>query len=333
MATQSLKGLKEAPRGVPKSRMETMIVSPTVIGKWQIPDFQRPIKVNTKVLALVEELKSNGGFIPGIITLGILKGGWYIVDGQHRVEAFKLAELKEGIADFRIMEFDTAAEMAEEFWKLNQPLVPMSADDRLRAMEKSNKALQTIRSCCKFVGYGQLWRSPGSPLLSMTTVLRIWDAAKRDSAGSHTGSVGKVVTLLTVEDAEEMSDFLNACFQAWGNDVEYRRMWGSLNLTILAWLWRRIVVGAQVPAAKRATKITRERFIQCMMALSADQNYGDWLYGRRAESEKSPCYARIKQIFVSRIIEAGDHKPLLPAPEWSAYGGSKIASAPRPPSP
>jgi hypothetical protein len=37
---------------------------------WKLPAFQRPLRVNAKVLALVEEIRTEGGVIPGILTLG-----------------------------------------------------------------------------------------------------------------------------------------------------------------------------------------------------------------------------------------------------------------------
>src|SRR6185503_10352812 len=98
-------GAREAPKSK-RSRMETLLVSQAQVASWQNPPFQRPMNVNAKVRSLVDELKTEGGIVPGVVTLGTLpgenKGMPYIVDGQHRLEAFKISDLAECIVDVRI---------------------------------------------------------------------------------------------------------------------------------------------------------------------------------------------------------------------------------------
>src|SRR5439155_2436385 len=42
---------------------------------------------NDKVRALAEQVKADGGVMPGIITLGVVDGVTYLIDGQHRRES------------------------------------------------------------------------------------------------------------------------------------------------------------------------------------------------------------------------------------------------------
>lgn len=50
MSIVNLKG-KEAPKSV-RSAMETLLFTRAEIDGWQLPKFQRPLRVNEKVLAL-----------------------------------------------------------------------------------------------------------------------------------------------------------------------------------------------------------------------------------------------------------------------------------------
>lgn len=334
MTVADLRGLKRAPRSVPKSRMETMVITQDGVRKWQLPDFQRPLKLNHKVLELADLLKKpekEGGLdsvLPGIITLGILRGGWYICDGQHRIEAFRLSELKEALVDVRVMEFESAEDMANEFWQLNDHLVRLTPDDKLRALEKSNEALKTLRSACRFLGYGNVRRGTAAtaPVASVSMVLRMWYAASKDAANiSGAGNVIDLAREMEVSDAKALADFLNACFQAWGNDPAYFRLWTSLNLTILAWMWRRMVTGH---VGVKVTRMTKDLFIACLMALSADKAYLEFLFGRRGEADRSPCYSRIKKIFSHRMAGEGV-RAYFPNAEW-ALGGGRHSPAPPP---
>lgn len=148
-------------RKIPKSAissMETMLVARDQATSWVIPPFQRPLRINDKVRSLAEDLKANGGFISGVLTLGKLKGDRliYLVDGQHRVEAFKISELPEFIADIRTCTYDSMADMADDFVLLQQSLVRMRPDDVLRGLEASTHSLQVIGKTCPFVGYDQI---------------------------------------------------------------------------------------------------------------------------------------------------------------------------------
>ena len=136
-----------------RSTMDTVMITKEGVDEWKLPPFQRPLRVNPRVMEVVEEIRGNGGVIPGVLTIGVLRRTEkYLIDGQHRIEAFKLSGLVEGIADIRLCQFDSMADMGEEFVRLISRLVVMRQDDILRGLEESTPALKTIRNRCPFIG-------------------------------------------------------------------------------------------------------------------------------------------------------------------------------------
>jgi hypothetical protein len=317
-----LKGVREAPKSA-RSAMETLLLTQDEVEHWLTPPFQRPLRVNDKVRAMAENLMQEGGFISGVLTLGLLSGArhYYIVDGQHRIEAFKISGLKEGIADVRIVNFETMADMAEEFVNLNSQLVTMRPDDILRGLEESVPALQSIKSKCDFVGYGQIRReSSSAAVLSMSVALRTWACSKQEAPSSAGGiSAAQLARDMDRDGTASLIDFLLTARAAWGSDPEYYRLWANLNLAISMWLWRRLVVDKS-RGVRRYVVLDRDQFKRCLVALSADEDYVDWLRGRSlGDRDRSPCFVRMKAIFVKRLQE---EKPggriLLPQPEWAS---------------
>lgn len=322
MAIVNLKA-REAPKSV-RSAMETLLFTRSDIENWRVPQFQRPIRVNPKVLALAEELKQNGGMIPGILTLGKIGANktHYIVDGQHRAEAFKLSELAECIADVRIVTFDTMAEMAEEFVNLNSRLVNMRPDDILRSLEESMPALRRLTENCEFVGYGNVRRgNSGSALVSMSLLLRAWFISSNEVPASSAPNATVLAGMIDNNEADKLVVFMQAARSAWGTDPENYRMWSALNLTMNMWLWRRLVLDTDRSGNKRTVVLTPDSFRKCMMAASADRLYLDWLHGRAMnEINRSPCFVRLKAIFVKRLQEDSKDpkKVALPSPSWAS---------------
>lgn len=324
----SLKGVRELPRNAPKSvrtKTEAVILTPDAVKAWKPPHFQRPLRVNAKVLEVVELLKSNGGILPGILTLGVFAGEKYLIDGQHRVEAFKLSQLTEIYAEIRIRLCDTYGEMAEEYVELNSKLVNFRPDDFLRGMEDSNRGLAKVRRQCDFVGYDMVRRAgTTSPVLSMSVLLRCWFASGNEvpaTSGSNNSAV-MLAGRLTEEEADRVILFLDAAYPAWGRDVEYFRLWGALNLTLSMWLWRNTVLAAY---SAKSVRLTAAQFGKCLTSLSADGPYLDWLVGRLlSERDRSPCFSRIRALFVKRIeTERPGTKILMPGPAW-AHGGGRV---------
>ena len=318
----SISGAREAPKAA-QSRMDTIIVTQPMVAAWKIPPFQRPLRINDKVRMVTEQVKRDE-VIEGVLTLGKLKhdNSLYIVDGQHRVEAFKLSEIGEAIADVRVVSFSDMGEMADEFVRLNSSLVKMRPDDILRGLESSVPSLQTIRKSCSFVGYDQIRRGGSGPIVSMSALLRCWYGGRAETPTSS--AIGMSATeqaqALDAQSLQSMIAFLSTAHAAWGRDPEYFRLWGNLNLSLCMWLWNRLVMDTERSGNKRWIVLNINQFKHCLMQLSADGDYLAWLPGRiLGDRDRSPCYGRIKANFVKRLnADQPGKKIQLPAPAWSS---------------
>lgn len=300
--------------------VDTVEITPALIKAWKRPPFQRPLRVNDKVRKLIEELREGGGVLPGVVTLGKLDGDTYLLDGQHRIEAFLISEMPKGYADVRLADFETLGDMGREYVQLQLQLVRFRPDDVLRGLESSNAGLTLLRKKCPFIGYDQIRRGPKAPLLSMSLALRAWRGSQPDVPTGTSASAVDVANELTTDDAAALVDFLLIVFDAWEGDPEYVRLWGALNLTVCAWLWRRMVITRYSPNAFQAT---RDQFRKSMQSLSAKTDYLDWLTGRGLnERDRSPCFTRIKAVMSKRLADDVGHAVKLPSPDWSNWSGS-----------
>lgn len=318
----TMRGAREAPKTM-RSSMETLIISLDEVEKLKVPPFQRPLRVNEKVRAMAEGLKKEEA-ITGVITLGKLakETGTYIVDGQHRIEAFRLSGLSEVLCDVRVCHFDTLAEMADEFVNLNSALVRMRPDDVLRGLESTSPALKQLRADCDFVGYDQIRRGgSSSPILSMSAVLRCWFGALAETpknGGGGFSSSAQMAGAIEEHGVEDLILFLRTAHAAWGRDPENYKLWSNLNLALCMWLWRRLVHDTD-RRTERYVLLNIAQFKQCLMSLSATADYVDWLQGRvLTDRDRSPCYVRIKNIFVKRLTQEGGKAPQLPKPIWAS---------------
>jgi hypothetical protein len=240
----------------------------------------------------------------------MLEGECFVVDGQHRKKAFLISGLEEGYTDVRTHHFTSLGEMGEEFVKLNSQLVRMRPDDLLRGMEAAISGLRRVREKCPFVGYDQLRRNSNSPIVGMSSALRMWRASQNEiPQPAACGSAMSLAETLSEKDYDEMIDFLALTVAAFGRDQQYHRLWSNLNMTLCAWLYRRLVLHPEMSSAK-VTAMTKELFKKCMMSVSASADYIDWLVGRNTgERDRGPAYARLKSIFVTRLWSETGKKP------------------------
>lgn len=320
-----VQALKAPPPNVKtRSRMDTVMVEMRTLSGWKVPPFQRQLRINEKVREIAEDIRAAGGVIPGVLTVGILAAGrdagQYLVDGQHRVEGFRLSECREAVADVRFIEFDTMAEMGAEFVRLNSSIVRMRPDDVLRGLEESTPVLGTIRDRCPFVGYDQIRRGPTSALVSMSQVLRMWEGSGQPTPVAMSKSAVHLAGEVSEESAAKMCLVLGMCYDAWKLDDNSKRLWGSLNMGICMWLWRRLVDDSDRKGT-RYIVLRNEQFRRCLMSIAANESYNDWLLGRQmGDRDRAPCYARLRQIFTRRILEdkvaVKGGKIMLPAPAW-----------------
>lgn len=304
-----------------KSVMETILFSREDAKAWILPPFQRNLTHNGKLMEVADLIKRAGGVIPGVLTMGILQEKKFLVDGQHRREAFLLADLADGMADVRTIVFESMEDMAAEFVRLNSRIVVMKPDDILRAMESSSPTLQQIRESCSFVGYANIRRNERAPILSMSQTLRSWRASSLDIPSTCGPPVATVPATMPEEEVDLLCRFLKVAFKAWGRDEAYVKLWNACNLAICMWIWRRIVVSQY---SAKSTRIDDEQYCKCLMSLSADDLYLSWIVGRSlGDRDRGPTYNRIKTIFCTRLQNDTGKKHILPAPEWAPRSGSR----------
>src|SRR5262245_46498149 len=80
-----------------ETTLECWVLDEAQLKEFDLPPFQRGLRVNTKVTdlasAMAVEMASHGGeiVIPGVFCIGKLDGRVWLVDGQHRRHAFYLA--------------------------------------------------------------------------------------------------------------------------------------------------------------------------------------------------------------------------------------------------
>lgn len=320
-----LRSMGDATRAerVTRTKMDTIQITPKVLASWKKPPFQRTLIVNSRVREVVDHIKESGGVIPGIMTLGIIGADTYLVDGQHRTEAFKMSGLAEGFADVRMHWFEDVAQMAEEFEELNSALVNWKPDDILRARECYMPALQELRKICPFIGYTMIRRSTGAPLISMSAVLRCWFGSESEVPMAGAGkSARNAAERLTMDEAKALAAYLELPHAAWGRDAEFFKLWGNLTLCLTMWMYRRTVIQLYTPAT---TRLTRDQFRNGLGALSADARFLEFLQGRGLNDvSRAPTYNRIKSVFASRLesefggkTKSGATKLRLPTPSWA----------------
>ena len=294
--------------------LDTVELTPSIVKSWEKAIFQRPVRVNAKVQELANEIRVSG-VLPGVLTIGVMGGKRYTIDGQHRIEAFLISGIEYAYADVRFFFCSSMADMGDEFRLLNSRLVSMRPDDILRALEGSSEALRLLRSKCRFIGYDMIRRNENSPILSMSLALRMWHGATCETPAAGGSGASTMAARLTSETVEQLSGFLLTCVDAWGRDAQYARLWSTLNLMICGWLYQRTVITQH---SFKSTKLTREEFRKGLMALSADNHHLDYLVGRSVSiHNNAPTYKRIKAIFVKRLTAEMGSRPNLPQPEWA----------------
>jgi hypothetical protein len=304
-----------------KTQMETKVLSLAEMYNWQLPPFQRDEVQTKKVIELADELKCNGGMVSGVILLGMMRSKEqsslpaviYLVDGQQRRCACGLSGLEEFIADVSLKFYDSMADMAEDFKRVNSRLVPLRPDDLLRAYEITNINLNKLREDCPFVGYGNIRRCDRDPILSMSVVLKGWFGSGLPTPGQQSQAV-QLVERFDDNQRQLLTVFLLAAHTAWGSDRQYHRLWSNLNLVMCMYLYRKLVLEPN----PRRPPLPIEMFRKCLMSVSANTSYCDWLQGRSiSERDRSPCYRRLKTIFADRLaIEYHGKIFKLPKPEW-----------------
>lgn len=307
---------KSKPEKATKTVVDTIAFTQDEAKEWLLPPFQRPLKINEKVRALAEQVAADGGVLPGILTFGSLGDQRYLIDGQHRREAFILSGAEHGYADIRVCHFASLAEMGAEFVRLNSALVKMTPDDFLRGLEGMSPQLQRIRKTCPWVGYDNVRRGTRNSVLSMAVAIRAWMLSRAETPTPRGVSAATVLQELSHDEASNLIAFLTICEQTWGSDPEFHRLWGTLNITICMWMFRRLVLVQNRVQGTRAVTLSAADWKQAMAALAASSSYLDWLIGRQlSDLHRAPAYRRMQQVISARL--GAGRKLAFPKPAWA----------------
>jgi hypothetical protein len=305
--------------------VDFITVSKKDTDKWEIPpEIQRPLKVNTKVIAVAQALPLTKK-LEGTITLGFWDGVVWILDGQHRLAAFILAQEKYGLADrvnilCHIEVFATRAAMAARFRLLQQSLLKMSPDDGLRPMAINTPSLQILTRECPFIGFGNIQRLfQTSQTLSMSVLLRCWHGSSFESPSLSNSSMSEYALSMSEAEACECASFLKLAFQVWARIPEYARLWGILNITLCMWFYRRMVL----EPASGITKLNPDQFRVWLGCLFEDplsipraqekmnwiSPYRDWLIGKAMNIETRRIAAQQIKLRALKFLPARTKHP------------------------
>ena len=322
MAEEHLKLISRAQKAT-GSRMDSDAFTKAQAKEWKRPTFQRPLQLTATMRDVIDEINETE-VIPGILTFGILFGVKYLLDGQHRVHAFLESKVEMAYAEVRIIEFENAGDMANEYRKINKKIANLKPDDDLRALEQSSTSLQAIHKALPWVGYSHIRANDKGPILSMATLLRIWAGSAADTpvpfssaGGKGRASVADIVIAMNDAERDQLIDFARICFAAWNRDVGHARLYSALNLGLCAWLYRRTVIN---PYSSQSIRLDNDTFKKCLMSLAASGDYVDGLLGRTLRDRDRPVtYRQLKGIFAGRVHEElGVARPRFPQPEWAA---------------
>lgn len=324
------------PRSVPKAARptsEARIFTPSDVTHMithNRPEFQRPLNLNPDVIEAARDMmreahgdKERMCTIEGTIEFGRYKGVDYLLDGQHRLfGAYALAagiKKLEGttelvtedgsqplfaLANVMITPYESMAEMADAFVKLNKKLAPLKPDDLLRGRESSNAYLREIREECPFIGYEKNRFTKATTMISMSAAIRTWfGSGATPSSGPN---ADRAAALLDEVQTERIVAFFRACAAAgWVNtDRMNERLWGTLNIGINMWLFRKFVYGTanKIKGTRGATALSASQYAECMKDLR-NPDYFKFLGSRSLRfQDRRPTYDYVKELFEGGLM-------------------------------
>jgi len=289
------------------------------VESWRHAPSQRPVRRNANFWKVVGEIKQSGGALPGELKFGVVDRVEYLYDGGHRREAFLVTELPTAHAVVCRRWFRDLAEMGEAFDDANGHIASMRPDDHLRALESSLPVLAELRAAAPILGYDVTRRnSVTAPILSTSMVLRCWATSAHETPTLLRGPAPELARALTREEARNLAAFLALTLSAWGRDIEFRPLWGGLNLTLCMWLFRQQVLNPN--PGRGVAKLSGSQFLKLLTALGASSAYLEWLPGRILdERQRTPCYRKITSLFNARWRAETEKALKMLKPAWLFY--------------
>lgn len=294
-------------------RSEVVVVTVALVNSWERPDFQRMFKQTKNVVDATNQIGRTEE-IPGTIWIGVWEGRSYVVDGQHRIEAFLGANIAEALASVAFKAFDSYDAMARFYRMINTPLRSFSAQDNLKAAAVEYESLRIIEREATFASWYKPKRNSGKTI-QISSMVRFWGMARSDAPGGS-AQVVAVAAGMNKLAAHRLCVFGSLCHDAWGTDSGYAALWGGLNFPVVLWLYARTVLRDPEPSL-RVTRLDQPAFKKALVSL-CDESYVDWLRGRNSlQNFRSPCYNKIKQRFKATLEKRGE-RLTLPSPDWAS---------------
>lgn len=339
--TIKMPGLHSVPLSTPKkdlARMEVMEITPEGLSEWKLPGMQRPLIRTKRTEEAAAEMqqeaaknKDASATITGVITLGKIGRDTFLIDGQHRLYgAFLLAcrELlvhggvlvKRALVDVSLRTFEDDAEMAREFIRLNSQLNPTKPDDVMRALAFASPHLQRIEKALPFIGYDLTRENKKTKMLSMSSAIRTWFGSGGIVPAPGPTAPEIVNKYLDEQHTDKLIEFYNMCVEAGWNHESFRRLWSALNLGIVMWIYRRVVLGETMrygAGGHAPMVLTREQFIVCLRTLMEPKYMEDLVGHSLRYQDRVPCYTRIKEHFTPALKDMGIEAPRFPMAQWT----------------
>lgn len=353
MSTAALLKMPKAtalPRSIPQEQrpiQETIVIKPGEIAGWTRPDFQRPLIPNQDVQDMARAMMLEAGqdkerlcTIPGTLLFGRHAGRDYMYDGQHRIfGAFALAcglrtldnsseFLVEGgarplvaIATKETRVFETMAEMARAFVAAQKKLVALKPDDNLRALEYTNTYLRDLREACPFIGYEKNKNTNERIRISMSAAIRTWFGS---GATPATGpECSRAASYLDAHETKNLIAFFTACEHAGWVDKNWPNLWGTLNIGINMWLWRKLVLGKEnkFRGGSDFMALSAMEYAECMKGLK-NPDYAKFLKARSLRfQDREVTYDYIKELFLPELMRQEIKGAKFPVAQgWGAVG-------------
>lgn len=319
----------------------TAIFTPERLDEWNRPEFQRPLLINQDVQGMARKMmleaaadKEGMCSIPGIILFGRFLGDDYLLDGQHRIfGAFALACGKralEGTTEFlteggvrpkmalastETRHYNSLSEMAQAFVNAQKKLVALKADDSLRALEYTNTYLRDLREACPFIGYEKNKNTKDRIMISMSAAIRTWFGS---GATPATGpECSRAASYLDETETARLISFFIACERAGWVDSMWPNLWGTLNIGLNMWLWRKLVLGKEnkFRGGGDFMALTVQQYAECMKGLKTPE-YAKFLKSRALRfQDRLITYEYIQDLFMPELARQGIIGPKFPVPQ------------------
>ena len=269
------------------------------------PPCQRFVSKTKRVERLTEEMLKTGRLGVGILlVMGLPNGEVHLVDGNHRIEAFRNSGLKSIIVSVQTKSAKTYKDIAEEYIRCQCSLKTSTVDDKLKGIAVGHPPLQKIAQFCTFVTYKRA-STRSDCLISMSDVVHCWFDASTNPPTRYSGDKGipieECAKLITDKDAACIIEWLLVCQISLG--TVNRVLWAPLNMTLCLWLYKQMVKGG---CKGPCTRLKIAEFGRGLAGL-VNMKYTNYLKGLKLTTPNAGgnAFALLREHFRGGLASAG----------------------------